>query len=183
MEDETNNSELLINTEPQATEQPKPTNPQPTTETNPEPNQEATETPKQEEKKMSEVDLSKMSLEELQAEIERRKQEEAKPNNFVPNENDPADLAKYIAFRMNDPMFAIGKHHAKRRGGWDLSGIIDYPGKLTKFCWMYNSKGNRINSRNSDDIDNIRIISVYEDTVVDEHVLSTADIERIIEKL
>ena len=43
MEEETGN-ELLINTEPQATEQP--INPQPTTQPNPEPNQEATEPPK-----------------------------------------------------------------------------------------------------------------------------------------
>ena len=43
MEEETGN-ELLINTEPQATEQP--TNPQPTTQPNSEPKQEATEPPK-----------------------------------------------------------------------------------------------------------------------------------------
>ena len=66
MEEETGN-ELLINTEPQATEQP--TNPQPTTQPNPEPKQEETETPKQEEQEMSESDLSKMSLEELQSKI------------------------------------------------------------------------------------------------------------------
>lgn len=66
MEDETNN-ELLINTEPQATEQP--TNPQPTTQPNPEPKKEATDLQKQEEQEMSESDLSKMSLEELQSKI------------------------------------------------------------------------------------------------------------------
>ena len=66
MEDETNN-ELLINTEPQATEQP--TNPQPTTQPNPEPKKEATGLQKQEEQEMSESDLSKMSLEELQSKI------------------------------------------------------------------------------------------------------------------
>lgn len=141
-------------------------------------------TEKQEEKKMSNVDLSKMSLEELQAEIERRKQEESEPKQFVPNENDQSDLARYMAFRMHDPMFS-GFRHLRMAAGFDsdLKAILDYPGKLTKFCLMYNSKGNRINSRNSDEIDKIRIISVYEDTVVNESVLVISDIEKVLGKL
>lgn len=72
MEEETNNSELLIN---QPTEPTQPT-PAPDTEVK----QEQSITSKQEESKMSEVDLSKYSLDELQAAIEKKKAEMAKTN-------------------------------------------------------------------------------------------------------
>ena len=157
MEEESNNSELLINTEPQATEQP--INPQPT----PQPNSE----PKQEEKKMSEseVDLSKLSLEELQAEIEKRKQEEARPN-FVLDENDPSNLAKFLQQDEMLPLTKILNAYAVDRA------IAKYPGKLTKFAYLKDE--DRKPTIDKEKVHYIHIVSVDGEYVVDKTVSRTS---------
>lgn len=160
MDEETCN-ELLITTEPQATEQP--TNPQPTTQPNPEPKQEATKTKKQEEKKMSEADLIKFSVEELQAALEAKKAEEAKPK-FVLDENDPSNLAKFCKWQDEEyPLVAAFRKTLDSNG--DVHSVIKYPGKLTKFCWMYTKDNKRTTNKN--ECYTARIVSVYEDYVVD----------------
>ena len=164
MEEETCN-ELLITTEPQETEQP--TNPQPTTQPNPEPKQEATKTPKQEEKKMSEADLSKMSLEELQAEIERRKQEAAKPK-FVLDENDPSNLAKFVKLYKD----SIPEYHPILKPLVQFSEILPilyYPGKLTTFCKMYDKENKIVN--NKEMAETIEIKSEFDDVDVDRLII------------
>ena len=72
MKEETNNSELLIETPTQPTN-PQPTNPTPAPDT--EVKQEQSTTPKTEETKMSDEDLSKYSVEELQAALNAKKAE------------------------------------------------------------------------------------------------------------
>lgn len=175
MEEETGN-ELLINTEPQATEQP--TNPQPTTQPNPEPKQEATEPPKQEEEKMSEADLSKFSVEELQAEVERRKQEAAKPK-FVLDENDPSNLAKFCKWQDEEHPLAAAFRKTLDSDG-DVRSVIKYPGKLTKFCWMYTKDNKRTTNKN--ECDTARIVSVYEDYVVNVRA-SSLRLDMVLEKI
>ena len=172
MEEETNN-ELLINTEPQATEQP--TNPQPTTETNPEPNQEATETQKQEEKKMSDADLSKYSLEELQAAIEKKKAEEAKPK-FELDENDPSNLARFLQSQFLLPLLNNLNAYAMSRT------IAKYPGKLTKFAFMKTREGTATNDKH--EVTEIHIVSVNGEYVVDKYISNTYDgFDEILEKI
>ena len=175
MEEETGN-ECLMDAEPQETEQP--TNPQPTTQPNPEPKQEATKISKQEEKKMSETDLSKMSLEELQAEIERRKQEAAKPK-FVLDENDPSNLAKFCKWQDEEqPLAAAFRDTLDALG--DVHSVLEYPGKLTKFCWMYTKDGKRTTNKN--ECDTVRIVSVYEDYVVNVTAFSL-ELNMVLEKI
>lgn len=135
MEDVTSN-ECLINTETQATEQP--TNQQTQQPTSPEQNQEATETKKQEEKKMSEVDLSKMSLEELQAEIERRKQEETNKKNNANlgidfNNPKQGDLVKWV--------YSHGGLAFARSINRDVDGRVaaDFPGDIRLFVQLFDS--------------------------------------------
>ena len=173
MEEETGN-ELLINIEPQATEQP--TNPQPTTQPNPEPKQEATETPKQEEKKMSEADLSKFSVEELQEALEKKKAEEAK---FVLDENDPSNLAKFCKWQDEEHPLAAAFRKTLDSDG-DVHSVIQYPGKLTKFCWMYTKDNKRTTNKN--ECDTARIVSVYEDYVVNVTACSLR-LDMVLEKI
>ena len=154
MDEETCN-ELLITTEPQETEQT--TNPQPTTQPNPEPKQEATKPPKQEEKKMSEADLIKFSVEELQAAIEKKKAEEAK-TKFVLDENDPSNLAKFCKWQDEEHPLAAALRKTLDSDG-DVRSVIKYPGKLTKFCWMYTKDNKRTTNKN--ECDTARIVSVH----------------------
>ena len=153
MEEETNNSELLINP---TTEPTQPT-PAPDTEVK----QEQSTTPKTEETKMSEVDLSQFSAEELQAALEKKKAEEAKPK-FVLDENDPSNLARFlmdnIAIRLGGNSFTLGNEIAK------------YPGKLTKFCWMYDENDKRTNDKTK--VTTIHVVSVFEDYVIETNVIS-----------
>ena len=111
---------------------------------------------------MSEADLNKMSLEELQAEIERRKQEAAKPK-FVLDENDPSNLAKFCKWQDEEHPLAAAFRDTLDAWG-DIHAVLEYPGKLTKFCWMYTKDGKRTTNKN--ECDTVRIVSVYEDYVV-----------------
>ena len=173
MEEETNNSELLINTEPQTTEQP--TNPQPPTQPNPEPKQEATEPQKQEETKMSEIDLSKLSLEELQAAIEKKKAEEAKPK-FELDENDPSNLAKFLQGQFLLPLLNNLNAYAMSRT------IAKYPGKLTKFAFMKTREGAATNNKH--EVTEIHIVSVNGEYVVDKYISDTYDgFDEILKKI
>ena len=175
MDEETCN-ELLITTEPQETEQP--TNPQPTTQPNPEQNQEATKTPKQEEKKMSNVDLNKFSVEELQAALEAKKAEEAKPK-FVLDENDPSNLAKFCKWQDEEhPLAAAFRDTLDALG--DVHSVLEYPGKLTKFCWMYTKDNKRTTNKNA--YDTVKIVSVYEDYVVNVTAFSL-ELNMVLEKI
>ncbi len=175
MEEETGN-ECLINPEPQATEQP--TNPQPTTQPNPEPKQEATKPPKQEEKKMSEADLIKFSVEELQAALEAKKAEEAKPK-FVLDENDPSNLAKFCKWQDEEHPLAAALRKTLDSDG-DVRSVIKYPGKLTKFCWMYTKDNKR--TTNKDECDTARIVSVHEDYVINVRA-SSLRLDMVLEKI
>ena len=158
MEEETGN-ECLINPEPQATEQP--TNPQPTTKPDPEQNQEATKTPKQEEKKMSEADLNKFSVEELQAALEAKKAEEAKPK-FVLDENDPSNLVKFLQQDEMLPLAKVMNEYAVDKA------IAKYPGKLTKFAYLKDE--DRKPTTDKEKVRYIHIVSVDGEYVVDELV-------------
>jgi len=164
MEEETNNSELLINTEPQATEQP--TNPQPTTETNPEP----TETKNQEEQTMRE-DLSKFSVEELQAALEAKKAEKVKPQ-FELDENDPSNLAKFLQQDEMLPLTKILNVYAVDRA------IAKYPGKLTKFTYLKDE--DRKPTTNKENVHYVHIVSVDGEYVVDALVSRTSDAFSVI---
>lgn len=155
--EETYNSELLITQEIT----------QPTIETLA-PRQEAQETQKHEEKKMSEIDLDSLSLEELQAALEKKKKaEEAKPK-FELDENDPSNLAIFLFdYFDNSDNFAIrlpGVFNTRI-----LDGVIaKYPGNLTKFCYLYDNDDKRTNNKN--EVASIRVVSTYEDYVIDESI-------------
>ena len=142
MEEETNNSELIIETENQP---------------NPEPKQE--EAKQEEKKKMSDVDLSKLSLEELQAAIEKKKAEEKAKNKFTPNENDPSDLAKFIQTKEMLPLAKCLNVYALDRT------IAEYPGKLTKFAYLKDE--NREPTTDKEKVRYIHIVSVDGECVID----------------
>lgn len=149
MEEETNNNELLI-TEPPEIETPAP---------------KQEETKKQEEKKMNEIDLSKFSQEELQAAIEKKKAEEAKPK-FVLDENDQSNLAKFL---QHDGMLPL----AKMQNAYATDkAIAKYPGKLTKFAFLKDE--DRKPTTDKEKVHYIHIVSVNEEYVVDEWVSNTS---------
>ena len=109
---------------------------------------------------MSDVDLSKSSAEELQEALEKKKAEEAK---FVLDENDPSNLAKFCKWQDEEyPLALISRDSLDSND--DVRSVIKYPGKLTKFCWMYTKDRKRTTNKN--ECDTVRIVSVYEDYVV-----------------
>ena len=158
MTEETNNSELII--QPEQQEQPKtePAAEQQNNQPNPEQNQEQ---PKKE-KKMNENELSKFSVEELQAALEAKKAEEAKPK-FKLDENDPSNLAKFIKWQEEEHPLADALRQTLDSNS-DVHSVLEYPGKLTKFCWMYTKDDKRTTNKN--ECATVRIVSVYEDYVV-----------------
>ena len=140
MEEEINNRELIITPE------------------TPEPIQEQ---PKKGETKMSETDLRNMSIEELEAELKRRKEEEAKPK-FVLDENDPSNLAKFLQTDELLPLSQMLNTYALDKA------IAKYPGKLTKFAYL--KDGDRKPTTDKEKVKYIHIVSVDGEYVVDEEV-------------
>lgn len=153
--EETYNSELLITQEIT----------QPTIETLA-PRQEAQETQKHEEKKMSEIDLSKFSLEVLQAALEKKKAEEAK-TKFELDENDPSNLVKWL--------FTV-KAKESLGAPTSVNDVVDYPGKLTKFVFMYDENDNATTDPSK--ALTVRIVSAFEDNVINGSV--RPDLEEMV---
>ena len=122
--------------------------------------QEEAETQKHEENKMSKIDLDSLSLEELQAALEKKKAEEEGKPIFELDENDPSNLAIFLFDKL------------VVRLGWNtqiLDGVIaKYPGNLTKFCYLYDKDDKRTNNKN--EVASIRVVSTYEDYVIDESI-------------
>ena len=115
---------------------------------------------------MSEIDLSKFSLEELQAALEKKKAEEAKPK-FELDENDPSNLAKWL--------FTV-KAKESLGAPTSVNDVVDYPGKLTKFVFMYDENDNATTDPSK--ALTVRIVSAFEDNVINGSV--RPDLEEMV---